>query len=416
MLTKGLIALVFPFAAIGAYLFLTGKLRFISKLRLVSSTLVFLAIAAPWHILAALRNPGQGDVHGFLWFYFVNEQFLRYVNKRVPPGYDTVPLFIFWGLTLLWLVPWTFFFPRRCLKCRGAGANCRGNSISGRKLTCCLACGCWSSWDFSASRPGRNTIRSRHCRGMALLVGGWLAKESAADANAAYRRAGRISSAVLFVMVALGSVVGVALLLSSRAPAPGTDLADLLRKNPTEYDLSLGHFLDLTPQALGAFRGAASGDGGFTPAGSGIELAAALAWPAKVGERGTGIDDGGAAGLCTLRPCDFLTDLVFAAAGGGHPAALSAGRHHRGGRPISRGFDPAFLLPACRCAYCMYPAGIYGTDRNFPMRRMCLKRRHRLLRCGRDLRRYFYGPTRTTRKSCMGHPDFYWHAAGESLF
>jgi len=35
----------------------------------------------------------------------------------------------------------------------------------------------------------------------------------------------------------------------------GVDLADLLKKNPDEYNLSLGHVLDLTPQALGAFRG-----------------------------------------------------------------------------------------------------------------------------------------------------------------
>src|ERR1700688_1685964 len=112
VLTKSLIGLVFPAAAIGLYLLLTGNLRHLLKLRLVSSTLVFLAIAAPWHILAALRNPSQGAVRGFLWFYFVNEQFLRYVNKRVPPGYDTVPLFIFWGLTILWLAPWMIFLPQ----------------------------------------------------------------------------------------------------------------------------------------------------------------------------------------------------------------------------------------------------------------------------------------------------------------
>jgi hypothetical protein len=32
-------------------------------------------------------------------------------------------------------------------------------------------------------------------------------------------------------------------------------LADLLQKNPQDYDFSLGHFLDLTPEALGMFRG-----------------------------------------------------------------------------------------------------------------------------------------------------------------
>ena len=91
--------------------------------------------------------------------------------------------------------------------------------------------------------------------GMAYSSAGGWRKNPLRTADPAYRRAGRISSVVLLVIVALGSVVGIALLLSSQAPAPGTDLADLLRKNPTEYDLSLGHFLDLTPQALGAFRG-----------------------------------------------------------------------------------------------------------------------------------------------------------------
>src|SRR6202030_3645828 len=57
VLTQGLIGLVFPIGAIGLYVLLTGNLRHLLKLRLVSSTLVFLAIAAPWHILAALRNP-----------------------------------------------------------------------------------------------------------------------------------------------------------------------------------------------------------------------------------------------------------------------------------------------------------------------------------------------------------------------
>ncbi len=112
VLTKGLIGLVFPAGAIGLYLLLTGNLRRLLKLRLVSSTLVFFAIAAPWHILAALRNPAQGQARGFLWFYFINEHVMRFLNKRVPPGYDTVPLAIFWGLLLAWLLPWSVFLPQ----------------------------------------------------------------------------------------------------------------------------------------------------------------------------------------------------------------------------------------------------------------------------------------------------------------
>jgi 4-amino-4-deoxy-L-arabinose transferase-like glycosyltransferase len=95
VLTKGLIGLVFPAAAIGLYLLLTGNLRHLLKLRLFSSALVFFAIATPWHILAERANPAQGQVRGFLWFYFVNEHFLRFLNKRVPRDYDTVPLLLF---------------------------------------------------------------------------------------------------------------------------------------------------------------------------------------------------------------------------------------------------------------------------------------------------------------------------------
>jgi hypothetical protein len=87
---------------------------------------------------------------------------------------------------------------------------------------------------------------------LALLIGGWLAKEAVSPETES--RASRISSWVLFAMVAVGSTIGIALLFSSKAPAPGADLADLLQKNPQDYDLALGHFLDLTPEALGLFR------------------------------------------------------------------------------------------------------------------------------------------------------------------
>ena len=63
-----------------------------------------LAVAAPWHIVAGLRNPPAGEAKGFFWFYFVNEHFLRYINKRFPRDYDTVPLLLFWALALLFLL------------------------------------------------------------------------------------------------------------------------------------------------------------------------------------------------------------------------------------------------------------------------------------------------------------------------
>ena len=79
-----------------------------------------LLIAAPWHILATLRNPpyfaftlhsGPGEYHGFLWFFFINEQLLRFLNLRYPRDYNTVPRLYFWLLHLAWLFPWSVYFP-----------------------------------------------------------------------------------------------------------------------------------------------------------------------------------------------------------------------------------------------------------------------------------------------------------------
>lgn len=254
VLTKGLIGLVFPAGAIGLYLLLTGNLRHLLRLRLVSSTLVFLAIAAPWHILAELRNPAQGYVRGFLWFYFVNEHFLRFLNKRVPRDYDTVPLLLFWALLVLWLIPWTVFLPQSLLEVPRRWLEFRAQMT--RRQKAYLLFFLWNFvivgfFSFS-TRQEYYTIPA--IPGLALLVGGWLQRERASSARSRERRAGRISSAALLAVGVIIAVAGFSLFFFSKAPAPGTDLSDLLRKNPQDYALSFGHFLDLTPQAMGAFR------------------------------------------------------------------------------------------------------------------------------------------------------------------
>ena len=255
VLTKGLIGLVFPVGAIGLYLILTGHLRHLLKLRIVSSMLVFLAIAAPWHILAAIRNPTQGTVRGFLWFYFINEHLMRFLNKRVPAGYDTVPLLIFWGLLLAWLLPWAAFLPQSLRSVPIKLRELRGNLSLSQKAN--LLFFLWALvivgfFSFS-TRQEYYTIPA--LPGMALLVGGWLARENSSDQASEIRRSGRISSTVLFVFGILAFAAGMYLLSVSHLPSPGADLAEQLKKNPQDYDLSLGHVLDLTPRALGAFRG-----------------------------------------------------------------------------------------------------------------------------------------------------------------
>ncbi len=254
VLTKGLIGLVFPAGAIGLYLLLTGHLRHLLRLRLISSTLVFLGVAAPWHILAALRNPAQGHVRGFLWFYFVNEHFLRFLNKRVPRDYDTVPLLLFWALLVLWLIPWTAFLPQALLEVPRRWREFRGQMSRRRKANLLFFLWALVIVGFFSLSTRQEYYTIPAIPGMALLVGGWLAREQEAAANGPERRAGRISSVVLLLVGVTIAAVGFALLFFSKTPLPGTDLTDLLRKNPQDYALSFGHFLDLTPQAMGAFR------------------------------------------------------------------------------------------------------------------------------------------------------------------
>ncbi len=255
VLTKGLIGLVFPIGTIGLYLLLTGNLRHLAKLRIISSTIVFFVLAAPWHILAAIRNPAQGQARGFLWFYFINEHVMRFLNKRVPPGYDTVPLVLFWILLLLWLVPWAVFLPQALwdVPLRWKQLHAPMDRRKRANLLFFLwALAILLFFSFS-TRQEYYTIPA--LPGIALLAGGWLARESGPEATERERRAGQRSSLVLMVAGIFSGVIGLVLLSHTHRPLAGVDLAELLKKNPQDYDFSLGHVLDFTPQALGMFRG-----------------------------------------------------------------------------------------------------------------------------------------------------------------
>ena len=111
VLTKGLVALVFFFGTAIVYLALTGEYKKWRQLKPLTGTLLFLVIATPWHILAGLRNTGGMNGHGFFWFYFVNEHFLRFLGKRFPKDYNKLPGYLFWTLHLVWLFPWSLFIP-----------------------------------------------------------------------------------------------------------------------------------------------------------------------------------------------------------------------------------------------------------------------------------------------------------------
>ena len=120
-LTKGLIAPIFFAGAAIPLLLVTGQWRRWLQFKPLSGLLLYLTIAAPWHILAGLANPDQGhpignhptpgNVHGFWYFYFVNEHFLRFLGQRYPHDYNKLPILAYWALHLVWLFPWSLFLP-----------------------------------------------------------------------------------------------------------------------------------------------------------------------------------------------------------------------------------------------------------------------------------------------------------------
>ena len=255
VLTKGLIGIVFPCAIIFVFLVMASDLRHLFKMRLFSSSIVFLVMAAPWHILAALQNPPAGQARGFLWFYFVNEQFLRYLGKRYPADYGTVPFWLFQGLLLLWLLPWSVFLPQALAKIRLRLARVEGVRRSPDAVLLLLFC--WAGFIllFFSFSTRQEYYLAPALPALALLLGHWLSLESQAQIGSPIARAGRISSVVLMVVGVLIAGITGALAIMFHTPAKGVELSDLLNKNPDAYVLSLGHFLDLTGKAMSMFRG-----------------------------------------------------------------------------------------------------------------------------------------------------------------
>jgi 4-amino-4-deoxy-L-arabinose transferase-like glycosyltransferase len=252
VLSKGLIGVVFPLAIVIIFLLLNRNLGHLRRWHPFSSLLVFLLIALPWHIAAGIANPSQGNpggtmpaagnVHGFFWFYFVNEQVLRYLNRRVPRDYDTVPLLLFWGLLAVWLMPWIAFVIKAI--------------VPVRKDQAWRLLGIWAAvvMVFFSFSTRQEYYALPALPPLALMIGGWLAREENGSARDPLRIAGRRIAIVLFLLGTTGGLLAAYLAIRAQAPTPGVDLSTLLTQNPGDYALSLGHFLDLSTRAMSAFR------------------------------------------------------------------------------------------------------------------------------------------------------------------
>jgi 4-amino-4-deoxy-L-arabinose transferase-like glycosyltransferase len=250
LLLKSVVAVLFPAGAVVVYLVLTRQLfsaQVWRRLRPWSGLAIMLLIAAPWHVLAAWRNPPYfdltfrsvpGEYHGFLWFYFINEQVLRFLNLRYPRDYNTVPRLYFWLFHLIWLFPWSVYFP--------AVARLSFKPLDRAGRTRLLAL-CWAGFllvffTFSTTQE----YYSMPCYpALALLLG------SAMAAGGDWVRRG---TRVLAATTACAAIAAVLILVAVRdVPSPG-DIAQALSQHPSAYTLSLGHMQDLTLESFAYLR------------------------------------------------------------------------------------------------------------------------------------------------------------------
>ena len=253
VLTKGLIAIVFVGGALLPWLWLTGEWERWRELRPATGTLLFLAVAAPWHVLAGLRNTGAYGGHGFFWFYFVNEHFMRFLGKRIPHDYNKLPGGLYWVLHLVWLFPWSLFFPAAVTVAwlrRGQARMLRHTAQGRTVLLLGLLAGLILVF-FSISTNQEYYTFPAYLP-LALLTAAGL---TAAERHGRLRGWIQGAHAVLTVIgLAIAGLLASGLWSSRRLPYVN-DIGELLaHRGVGDYTLSMSHFFDLTGPSFAALR------------------------------------------------------------------------------------------------------------------------------------------------------------------
>ena len=98
VLSKGLIGVVLPAAALVLYILVERDWRLLGRLHPVSGLLLFLLITVPWFVAVSLANPE------FARFFFIHEHFERFLTKahgRYQAPYYFIPVL------LAGMLPWT---------------------------------------------------------------------------------------------------------------------------------------------------------------------------------------------------------------------------------------------------------------------------------------------------------------------
>ena len=269
-LTRGLIGAIFPCAAIFLFLLFTGGWRRWRELPLLSSALVFLGVAAPWHVMAGAR------AKHFYWFYFLNEHIYRAIQKRVPQDYAAVPRWLWWPEHLAWFFPWSIFIfyalkelPHWAVWKKDAQGATNVTAVPSRnyvepRLLLFLWAGFILFFFTVSSRLEYYSFGAWPA--IALLLGAGLA--SAEEESSRWLR--WLQGALASLGVVAAAVLGV-LLWMSRGIRVSGDIASVLDLRPEEnYKTALASMGDIGVQTFAALRWPAAAAGAILLVGFGV--------------------------------------------------------------------------------------------------------------------------------------------------
>jgi 4-amino-4-deoxy-L-arabinose transferase-like glycosyltransferase len=176
-LAKGLIGFLIPGAVMFIWLLVFNQWHRLRPLYLPTGIVLFLLIAAPWHILAAQRHPEWAQ------FYFVHEHW----NRFTTTAHDrTEPWWFFAPVIVVGLFPWVGFLPAALREPLAGGWTQRKQNADAWFLITWVA---FVFLFFSKSQSKLIPYILPVFPPLAMLIGAWLARRIE-EGNAAKVRMG----------------------------------------------------------------------------------------------------------------------------------------------------------------------------------------------------------------------------------
>ena len=162
-LSKGLIGLALPAAAMVAYALVHRDISFLKRMEPFAGMAIMLAIALPWIIAVSIANPE------FPHFFFIHEHFQRFltqVHHRTAPWWYFVPILIAGAL------PWTAMLGQALIAAWKVDPG--GRSFKPRRFLLLYAAVIFLFFSTSQSKLASYILPIFPA--LALLVGEWLTR------------------------------------------------------------------------------------------------------------------------------------------------------------------------------------------------------------------------------------------------